>query len=53
MPVVSKVAEMLVLEQLTLYLNTAKVGLHCMPFGFNVNHSTETASFTFNRANTI
>ncbi len=44
LPVVSKVAEKVVLEQLTSYLNTAKAGLHCMQFGFRVNRSNETAT---------
>lgn len=44
LPVVSKVAEKVVFKQLTSYLNTAKVGLHCMQFCFRVNHSAETAT---------
>uniref|UniRef100_A0A8C1JD21 Reverse transcriptase domain-containing protein n=1 Tax=Cyprinus carpio TaxID=7962 RepID=A0A8C1JD21_CYPCA len=44
LPVFSKVAEKIVLEQLTSHLNTIEAGLHCMQFGFRVNYSTETAT---------
>ncbi|MGL4211166.1 MAG: reverse transcriptase domain-containing protein [Cetobacterium somerae] len=44
LPVFSKVAEKIVFEQLTSHLNTIEAGIHCMQFGFRVNHSPETAT---------
>jgi len=44
LPVLSKVAERIVFEQLTSHLNTSEFGLHCMQFGFRANYSTETAT---------
>lgn len=44
LPVLSKVAEKVVIKHLKTFLNTSNFGLHCMQFGFRANHSTETAT---------
>lgn len=44
LPVLSKIAEKVVVEQLTTFLSLTNSGLHCMQFGFRANHSTETAT---------
>lgn len=47
LPVVSKVAEKLVSEQMINHLNTSSYSLHPYQFGFRINHSTETANCYF------
>lgn len=47
LPMLSKVAEKVVADQLTTFLNTGEFGLHRMQFGFRANHSTETATLQF------
>lgn len=44
LPVMSKVSEKCVAEQLTGHLNSSPFTLHPMQFGFRANHSTETAN---------
>ena len=44
LPVVSKVVEKLVAEQIINHLNTSSYSLHSNQFGFRTNHSTETAN---------
>ncbi|KAK0142318.1 putative RNA-directed DNA polymerase from transposon X-element [Merluccius polli] len=47
LPVVSKVAEKWVAQQLTAHLNSGHNPLHPLQFGFRPNHSTETANCYF------
>ena len=47
LPVVSKVAEKLIAEQIIKHLNSSSSPLHPMQFGFRSNHSTETANCFF------
>ena len=47
LPVVSKVAEKWVAQQLTAHLNIGHTPLHPLQFGFRSNHSTETANCYF------
>lgn len=47
LPVVSKIAEKCVAEQLITHLNNTPFTLHPMQFGFRANHSTETANCFF------
>ena len=47
LPVVSKVAEKWVAQQLTTHLNIGQTPLHPLQFGFRSNHSTETANCYF------
>lgn len=47
LPVLSKVAEKVVINQLTTHLNTCNPGLNNMQFGFRKNYSTETAVLHF------
>ena len=47
LPVVSKVAEKWVAQQLTVHLNIGHTPLHPLQFGFCSNHSTETANCYF------
>ena len=47
LPVVSKVAEKCIAEQLINHLNNTPFSLHPMQFGFRANHSTETANCFF------
>lgn len=47
MPVASKIAEKVVTEQLTDFLNSGQALLHPMQFGFRKNHSTEMATCYF------
>ena len=44
LPVVSKIAEKVVAEELTAFLNSGQDSLHPMQFGFRKNHSTEMAT---------
>ena len=44
LPVVSKVAEKWIAEQLNFHLNNSSFSLHPMQFGFRANHSTYTAN---------
>ena len=44
LPVVSKVAEKWVAEQLISHLNNSPISLHPMQFGFRANHFTDTAN---------
>lgn len=44
LPVLSKISEKCVAEQLTEHLNSSPFKLHSMQFGFRANHSTETAN---------
>ena len=44
LPVVSKITEKVVAEQLTTFLNSGQDSLHPMQFGFRKNHSTEMAT---------
>ena len=43
LPVVSKVVEKCVAEQLKAHINNSPFTLHSMQFGFRAKHSTETA----------
>ena len=43
LPVISKVAEKCVSEQLVSFLNNGPFNLHPMQFGFRAHHSAETA----------
>ena len=43
LPIISKIMEKVVTEQLVNFLNTGHVSLHPMQFGFRKHHSTETA----------
>lgn len=47
LPIMSKVAEKCVAEQITHYLNNSSFTLHPMQFGFRSNHSTETSNCFF------
>lgn len=47
LPVVSKVIEKVVCNQLVEHLNHGPFPLHCMQYGFRVHHSTETANCYF------
>lgn len=47
LPVVSKVAERCVADQLLAHLNNTPYRLHPMQFGFRANHSTDTATRFF------
>jgi len=47
LPIVSKVIERYVVEQLTSHLSNSPFTLHPMQFGFRSNHSTETANCFF------
>ncbi len=47
LPTLSKVAEKVVIEQLTTHLNNCNPGLNDMQFGFRKNHCTETAVLHF------
>ncbi len=44
LPVISKIAEKCIAEQLLIHLNSSPYTLHPMQFGFRANHSTETAN---------
>ena len=43
LPIISKIMENVVTEQLVDFLNTGRVSVHPMQFGFRKHHSTETA----------
>ena len=47
LPVMSKISEKCVAEQLTEHLNSSPFTLHPMQFGFRASHSTETANCFF------
>ena len=47
LPIMSKVAEKCVAEQIIHHLNNSSFPLHPMQFGFRSNHSTETANCFF------
>lgn len=47
LPVASKIAEKVVIEQLTDFLNSGQALLHPMQFGFRKNYSTEMATCYF------
>ena len=47
LPVMFKISENCVAEQLTEHLNSSHFTLHPMQFGFRANHSTETANCFF------
>lgn len=47
LPVVSKIAERCVADQIVFYLNNSPYRLHPMQFGFRANHSTDTATCFF------
>ena len=47
LPTISKVAEKLVAQQISDYLNTAPFSLHPLQFGFRANYSNETANCFF------
>lgn len=44
LPVLSKIAEKVTAKQLTSYLDTSNFGLHAKQFGFQPNHSPDTAT---------
>ena len=47
LPIMSKISEKYVAEQLTEHLNSSPFKLHPMQFGFRANHSAETANCFF------
>ena len=47
LPVMSKISDKYVAEQLTEHLISSPFQLHPMQFGFRANHSTETANCFF------